>query len=285
MNKALAYIKRNINQIMQALAHHSYLFILLFLYDGDRHILHYFLIVAFALILDYALQRLYQKRPHFNISVFITCSTCYMLMVTKHLVWPYYAAVFVGIVSKYVLTVRGKHIFNPGNLGLLFALCVFSDNSMVTAGQWLGSVPMMLFFAAFGIIVSTMANRWVLSLVYISSFVILRLIKYEMSGINLYFLIGPIISVGGFIFTFHMITDPKTSPNSRWGQAIFGVSVALLDFYLRESQIIFASVLALSAICAVRAIWIEFGSEKMKDLMRETVYKPIPLPIENKEAS
>lgn len=267
----LDYIKTRFALIMQGLAHHSYLFILLFFYDGDRHLMHYFYIVAFSLLLDLGLQKIYKKKLHFSISVWITCSTIYMLMVTKHLVWPYYVACFVGIVAKYLVTLEKNHVFNPGNLGLLFTMCVFSDVAMMSAGQWLGSIPMMIFFLLVGGTVSVIANRWVLSLVYISTFVLLRLIKHELSGINLYFLIGPILSVSGFIFTFHMSTDPKTSPDSKIGQIIYGLALAFLDFYFREMQILFSSVLALVLVCALRAIWIGYGSPKMKELMRETV--------------
>lgn len=265
------YIKTRFSFILQALAHHIYLFILLFFYDGDRHLMHYLYIVVFSLLLDLGLQKIYKKDLHFNISVWITCSTCYMLMVTKHLVWPYYVACFVGIAAKYIITLEKNHVFNPGNLGLLFAMCIFPDVAMMSAGQWLGSVPMMIFFLVMGIVVSTAANRWILSLVYISTFVLLRFLKHEMTGINLYFLIGPILSVSGFIFTFHMSTDPKTSPDSKLGQVIYALALAFLDFYFREMQILFSSVLALVLVCALRAIWIGYGSPKMKEIMRETV--------------
>ncbi len=268
----IGFIKTRLGSLSQWCAHHSYLFILIFLYQGDRHLSHYLYIVSAAICMDLLLQRWVGRKPHLNISVWITCSTCYMLMVTKHLLWPYFVAVGFGILSKYIFTVRGRHIFNPGNFGLLLAMCAFSDVAMMSAGQWLGSKEMMIFFACFGITVSIIANRWVLSLTYISVFFLLRLIKFGITDISLFYLIGPIFSVSGFIFAFHMSTDPKTSPESRKGQLLFALIVALFDFAFREAQIIFASVLALTLVCAIRAIFLEYGNEKLKRLIEETTF-------------
>ena len=42
------------------------------------------------------------------------------------------------------------------------------------------------------------------------------------------------LSRGAFIlFAFYMISDPKTNPDSRGGRILFGITVALLAFYIR----------------------------------------------------
>jgi Na+-translocating ferredoxin:NAD+ oxidoreductase RnfD subunit len=35
------------------------------------------------------------------------------------------------------------------------------------------------------------------------------------------------------VFIFFMFSDPKTTPNSRWGRILFGASVALVGIYLQ----------------------------------------------------
>ena len=263
----MPFTRAQLGLYLQALAHNSYIFVLLYFYDGDRHLVHYLYLIIFGLLVDYLFQKIYKKPLHFNLSVVITCSTCYMLVVTRHTIWPYYLATLIAIASKYLITVDKKHIFNPGNFGMLACLCLFSDDLMMSGGQWLGSTEMMIFFALMGAFVSIVANRWVLSLVYITTFLGIRLVMHEMTGLNMQYLIGPILSVAGFIFTFHMITDPKTSPASIKGQVVFGLSLAFLDLYLRQKQIIFASVLSLGIICAVRALLLNYTDGKVKEVL------------------
>lgn len=53
-----------------------------------------------------------------------------------------------------------------------------------------------------------------------------------------------LITTTSFIFIFHVISDPKTSPTPPIYQFIFGASIGLLDFILRFNKILPAESIA-----------------------------------------
>ena len=67
-------------------------------------------------------------------------------------------AACIAIGSKFLLRVRGKHIFNPANVALV-TLMFASDHAWVSSGQW-GSAAIGAFtLACLGFIVLTRARR------------------------------------------------------------------------------------------------------------------------------
>jgi hypothetical protein len=57
------------------------------------------------------------------------------------------------------------------------------------------------------------------------------------------------------LFAFYMTTDPKTTPASRPGQALFGAAVAGTDQLLRSLEILHAPFYALFLVSAARLAW------------------------------
>ena len=68
------------------------------------------------------------------------------LLLRSTQVWPFAAAGVVAIASKYGVRARGRHVFNPSNVGLVVTLAVIPGSS-VAPGQW-GSSWVWLFFLA-----------------------------------------------------------------------------------------------------------------------------------------
>lgn len=253
-SKFNAYLKPRIPLILQITALHSYLGILLFKLDGDRFIPYYLILCAFAFGLDFFLNFIFNRKFHLNLSVWIVALATFMLVTTQQVFFPYCFSIFVAIAAKYIFRTPSGHIFNPANIGILTTLCLFPELSGVAMGQWLGGLDMLWIFVLIGFFVSFVAGRIAVSTVYISCFFLFRLAKFYATGLNFSFLVGPILSVGGFIFAFHMISDPRTSPKSILGQILFAFLIAVMDFVFREMQIPFAALLALSLICAVRGL-------------------------------
>ena len=64
------------------------------------------------------------------------------------------------------------------------------------------------------------------------------------------------ISGGAFwLFSFFMITDPKTSPSSTKHMIIFGAAIAAVDVWLQLNTAVFSLVWALFLVCTLRAVW------------------------------
>ena len=62
------------------------------------------------------------------------CSLTLLLRAHTPELWA--AAAVLGIMSKYVLRIRGKHVFNPATFAIVALLILDPDNVWVSPGQW-----------------------------------------------------------------------------------------------------------------------------------------------------
>ncbi len=165
--------------------------------------------------------------------------------------WPYMLlAGILTVSSKFLITVRGKHIFNPTNLGIVAIL--LTGNGWISPGQW-GSgevVGLLVVLGAAGVLFRV--NRWDVSLAFLSSLILieyLRTVVYLGWGPDVLwhkFSSGTIL-----LFAFFMITDPRTAPDHRMGRVLWGSLIALLSFALTQFwQLYQAPILALFIISA-----------------------------------
>lgn len=136
------------------------------------------------------------------------------------------AAAVLTIASKFVLRWRGKHVFNPTNFGIA-ALLLLTDGAWVSPGQW-GSVAFFAFLMAClgGLVVHRAARSdvtWAFLGFYLAVLFGRALWLGQPPAIPLHQL-----ESGAFLlFTFFMISDPRTTPDSRAGRIVFALLVAL----------------------------------------------------------
>src|SRR6476661_7183362 len=91
-------------------------------------------LLATALLTQYAGTRL-ARLPAFDPrSALISGLSLCLLLRTNAIGWAILAAL-VTIGSKFVLRVRGKHVWNPTNLGIV-AMIVLTGKVWVSPGQW-----------------------------------------------------------------------------------------------------------------------------------------------------
>jgi len=138
----------------------------------------------------------------------------------------------ITIAGKFLLRARGKHVFNPTNLGIV-TLLLLTDRAWVTHGQW-GSVAWGAFFmACLGGVVVHRAARSDVTLAFFAFYAAIVFARSwylnEPFAIPMYRLQN-----GNFlIFTFFMISDPKTTPDTRAGRILFAAVVAALAAWFR----------------------------------------------------
>jgi enediyne biosynthesis protein E5 len=141
-------------------------------------------------------------------------------------------AAVLTIGGKFVLRVPSaaggppKHVFNPTNFGIA-AMLLLTDRAWVSPGQW-GSAALAAFaVASAGMLVVRRAERSDVTWAFLAAY------GAVLGGRALW--LGdpwsiPLhqLSNGAFlIFAFFMISDPKTTPDSRAGRILFAVLVAL----------------------------------------------------------
>jgi enediyne biosynthesis protein E5 len=147
-------------------------------------------------------------------------------------------AAFISIASKYIIRINGKHIFNPSALGIVAAV-LLTGNAWISPGQW-GSGAVIL-FAVFclGFIITTRVQKLDTSLAFLFTFgglLFIRQIIYL--GWPIDFFVQSISTGSLLLFSFFMITDPKTTPNHATARIIWSILVAAVAFYLATFKFI-----------------------------------------------
>jgi Na+-translocating ferredoxin:NAD+ oxidoreductase RnfD subunit len=141
--------------------------------------------------------------------------------------WKLALAVTLAILSKYVLRLRNKHIFNPAALGLFLAVLVLGVSL-----QW-------------------KATYWWYFLVPCGIYLAYKIRKLELlagyAGVSLLLFGGqallhkaPILNIFGYFsyfYIFVMIIEPKTTPSDRIGKYVFGAALAGIIFILTEISV------------------------------------------------
>ena len=166
-------------------------------------------------------------------------------------IWIYVAVGVVSILSKYLLQFRGRHAFNPSNLGLVLCFVI------------LGSSRVELVILSRVGLLAVAALFWV---TFAAGMGILALSGHAFSAnwhlgpvADGYFWRVLITSPEVFIFLSFMITDPQTAPATRAGRRIYAVGIGLLSVLLIAPQTTeFAAKVALlgtlTIVCAARPL-------------------------------
>ncbi|WP_375769963.1 RnfABCDGE type electron transport complex subunit D [Archangium gephyra] len=188
------------------------------------------LIILTACVTQWAMTRLFRTPPVGYLSPLITSLGLSLLLRTDAFwVGPFAAA--VAISGKFVLRTRGKHLFNPTNLGLVVAM-LLTSHAWCSPSQWGHSGALLGWFAAFGLAVAHRSFRSDVSLAFLGSWVLLKAARIFYLGAPWASLQHQLSAGGLILFTFFMISDPKTTPDHRVGRVLYAVFVAGLAFFL-----------------------------------------------------
>lgn len=189
-------------------------------------------ILAAACATQFAMMRLFKVKETGYLSPIIT-SLGLSLLLRSDLPWvPPFAAV-VAVAGKFLIRVRGKHLFNPTTLGLAASMLITS-HAWCSPAQWGDRSILLAWFAVFGCAVVHRAFRTDVSLAFLASWVLLKAGRVLYLGQRLEVL-GHQLSAGSLIlFAFFMISDPKTIPDHRAGRILHAAAVAGFAFFLQH---------------------------------------------------
>ncbi len=141
-------------------------------------------------------------------------------------------AACIAIASKFLLRIRGKHIFNPANVALV-TLMLCSDRAWVSSGQW-GSAAIGAFaLACLGFLVLTRARRAETTLAFLLAYGTLLVGRTVWLGDPLSIPLHQMQNGALLIFAFFMISDPKTTPNTSLGRIVYGALVASVAYTIQ----------------------------------------------------
>jgi enediyne biosynthesis protein E5 len=138
----------------------------------------------------------------------------------------------ITIASKFIFRWKRKHIFNPTNFGIV-AMIVLTEAVWVSPGQWGSKLYFAFLMACLGGLVIHRAMRSDVSYAFLFSYVAILFGRAFWLGDPWAIPLKQLQSGALLLFTFFMISDPKTTPDSRPGRVIFGILVAAGAAYVQ----------------------------------------------------
>ncbi|MBF2027171.1 MAG: RnfABCDGE type electron transport complex subunit D [Oscillatoriales cyanobacterium C42_A2020_001] len=139
----------------------------------------------------------------------------------------------VAILSKFVLRVQDKHLFNPGNIGIVAAVLLTQD-AWISPGQWGEESWYALVFLGAGGIVLQRVGRWDTTVAFLGAYGFLEALRNVWLGWTWDVWAHRLMSGSLLLFALFMVTDPRTIPNDRTARLLWAGAIALLTFVLRN---------------------------------------------------
>lgn len=205
------------------------------------------LAIVTALVVELILGRIFYGKWLNLASSYIT-GISVGILVRSPAYWPYALCSAISIMSKYVLRVKGRHIWNPSNFGLSVLFFLAAETMAGLSIQWGNYIAPLLVIWILGSIIIWRARRFHISATYVISFFIFAFLRSWITGDPWQSEIAPITGPMYQLFVFFMITDPKTTVKSKFGQCVVAVLVAFAEFIFRLMQVVYAPFYALFVI-------------------------------------
>ena len=189
--------------------------------------------------------------------------------------WIFAGTAAVSLLSKYVIRIRGAHVFNPSNFGLVLCFLVLGPELADPLDFWWGPLSPALVLAlaiiiAGGFAILSRLHLLALALsfwtVFVGAMAVVAATGHAMTARwhpgpveGLHFLTILAFSPEILVFVFFMLTDPRTVPAGQRERITFGGSVALVAALLvaaapTEFWAKVGVLTALALVCAARAL-------------------------------
>jgi enediyne biosynthesis protein E5 len=167
------------------------------------------------------------------------------ILVRSDFFWPFPLCAAVSIVSKYALRLRNRHLWNPSNFGVSAMLFLAPWAYTGLNQQWGNHLAPMIIIWVLGFLITWRVKRFHMSATYALSFVFFAYVRHLINGQPFATEVAPITGPMYMLFTFFMVTDPKTTVKPKWAQYLFVFMVAAVECVLRLNEAVKAPYYAL----------------------------------------
>jgi enediyne biosynthesis protein E5 len=167
------------------------------------------------------------------------------ILVRSPAFWPYALCALISIMSKYVLRVHNRHIWNPSNFGIVALFLLASGTVAGLSIQWGNFVWPMIVIWTLGSAIIWRLRRFHICATYVTCFFLFAWLRSSITGNPWSSEISPITGPMYQLFIFFMITDPKTTVRSKLGQCVVVFAVAAVETVFRLHQAVYAPFYAL----------------------------------------
>jgi glycine betaine catabolism B len=139
--------------------------------------------------------------------------------------WFLFWASVLAIASKYIINIRGKHLFNPAAFGVAVTYLVINQ----TASWWIGNPTMLPFVLLGGLLVTRKLRRFKLVWSFMAAAVVVTGLGALLTGEALAQSFSTLLLYSPFFFfAFVMLTEPLTTPPTNGRRNLYGALVGVL---------------------------------------------------------
>ncbi|MBC7848171.1 MAG: DUF2330 domain-containing protein [Chitinophagaceae bacterium] len=227
---------------------------------------HYSISISACFLFQYAADSIRLKKwltiNHFSLwgfSVLISAMSLCLLLKTNYWYISLFAA-FLTVMSKLLFRFDGRHIFNPSAFAIVVMLLI-TDKAWLSPGQWGSNAVIFFIVITLGTIVITRVQRLDVSLAFLITYISLLFFRQVVYlGWPLDFFVHSVGTGSLLLFTFFMISDPKTAPNHPVARVIWAVLIAATAFYLsafkwKYNTMLWVLVAAAPLVPILNRIW------------------------------
>lgn len=185
---------------------------------------------AAGLLTHFFFLRRLELRDVGYLSAMITCMGISLLLRADNL-WAHPAAASAAMASKFLIRFRGKHIFNPANFAVIAALNLL-PGTWVSPGQWGADIATLGWLLTLGALATGRAGSsdtsWSFLVFFLGALWVRVMLLGQIPAVWQHSLSNGAL----LLFTFFMISDPKTSPDHRAARVLHAALVAGLAYGL-----------------------------------------------------
>ncbi len=185
-------------------------------------------------------------------SAAITAFSLSLLMRAPHFGW-FFAAGILAMLMKALVRINGKHVFNPAN-GAIVAMLLAAP-VWIVPGQW-GQIAWVLgLMIGFAALVLSRARRVDIALAFLLAYAACLFGRALWLGDPMTIPIHQLQNGSIIVFTCFMITDPRSTANSRVGRVIFAGLVAVTALVLQiRFQLVGSPLFALALLSPITPV-------------------------------
>jgi Na+-translocating ferredoxin:NAD+ oxidoreductase RnfD subunit len=168
-------------------------------------------------------------------------------------------AIVIAMGSKFLIRINGKHLFNPSAFAIVVLLLTTSE-VWVSPGQWGTRLWLLALAGSMGCLILSRVARLDIALAFLTSHATLLLFRAWSLGDPAAIPLHQMQSGALLIFALFMLTDPRSTPDSRVGRLLFGAAtggiahVLMFRFQIREG-LLYALILVSCATPLIDRLW------------------------------
>ena len=232
-------------------AHWIYILLSLGLYQSLFPFYNFIGVYVFATIVYFLGQKYFSEIKNHNLlSVVTVCNSVYLnLGYNYKQYYILHIVVLLALWSKFFLRdkVSGKSLYNPSMVGIFIVAMLAPSYATHTPYLWSSEWWQIIIAFIAGSTVTYLVKTHTVSYSYMLSYMgfafLIDIMKFMITGVafdfqqTLFWVLGA-FSFNKLIHTFHVISDPQSSPSSKQGRILFGVSIAFVEIIFKNLDVL-----------------------------------------------